>query len=261
MFEDAFQNFSLLLELPDTYQELAVQTLYYDFHCFPELPLELRLHIWRCIFPNPRDVRLCYEDKEPLLSAAVLLFPPITSRINTESRDETWLYYHMLWPHKDSPWYESRNQRLCIDPKRDFIYFCLQLCWPKYSLYWAVEQHPEFLTKVQHLRMYQGHVRPENEELDLGELGRRFLPSFTGLKSLTLHRWFQPHLPHWVPLNSPLRPIYDKYRQENEERARMALKKFFLKGYMVSSDGTMPVIIVQDGKQSEIWDEPPDWLG
>jgi hypothetical protein len=99
MSEDAFQSFSLLLELPDTCQELVVQTLYHDFHYLPELPHELRLHIWRCIFPNPRDVRLCYRD-ESLSSTAISIFPPITSRINKESREETWLHYHLLWPQK-----------------------------------------------------------------------------------------------------------------------------------------------------------------
>jgi hypothetical protein len=63
MSEDAFQNFSLLLELPDTCQELVVQTLYHDFHYFPELPLELRLHVWRCIFQIHATVDYATEMK------------------------------------------------------------------------------------------------------------------------------------------------------------------------------------------------------
>jgi hypothetical protein len=125
MFEDAFQNSSLLLELPNTCQELAVQTLYYDFHYFPELPLELRLHVWRCAFPDQRYIPPYCGLREPPLSPWRSIFPPITSRINRESRKETWLHYDMLLPS------EKPNVCLCIDAKRDNITIYLHHRWPE----------------------------------------------------------------------------------------------------------------------------------
>lgn len=239
MSEDALRNFSLLLELPDTCQELVVQTLSHDFHYFPELPLELRLHIWRYTFPNSHNIPLYCGYRKPPLSPDVSIFPPIISRINRESRAETWVHYTMLWPP------EKSNLRLCINPKRDYISIYLLHRWPENFQFGALEQHHEFLTKVQNIHLHQTRIKPDKEELDLEECGRRILQSFPGLRSLKLFRFFHPHRPQWAPFHSPLRVAYDKYRQENMERARQALKEFYNKECL-APNGTMPWIFVHD---------------
>jgi hypothetical protein len=239
MSEDAFPNNSLLLELPDTCQELAVQTLYHDFHHFSELPLELRLHIWRYAFPDPHEVPLSCGHGQPPLSPYKSIFPPITSRINRESRKETWLHYHLLLPP------EKPNLRLCINPKRDNISIYLLHRWPENFQFGALEQHREFLIKVQNIHLRQTRVNQEKEELDLGECGRRILQSFPGLKSLKLFRFFHPRRPQWAPFYSPGRVAYDKYRERNMEQAQQALTEFYEKECL-DPNGTMPWIFVHD---------------
>jgi hypothetical protein len=113
-------NLFLLQELPDPQQELVIQTLLDEFHYFSKLPKELRLMIWRDTFPRPRDIRLpdwsfCPEgslDFRPI-------FPPITSQLNRESRDETNLHYLLFWIPSDDTSGGPSRQRLCFAPKRD----------------------------------------------------------------------------------------------------------------------------------------------
>jgi hypothetical protein len=109
----------------------------------------------------------------------------------------------------------------------------------------ALEQHLEFLSKVQHIHLRQTRVKPGQEEHDLGECGRRILQSFPGLKPLKLFHFFYPHKPQRAPFHSPERMLYDTYRQENMERAQQALTEFYEKECM-APNGTMPWIFVHD---------------
>jgi hypothetical protein len=145
----------------------------------------------------------------------------------------------MLWPP------EKPNLRLCISPKRDNISIYLVRRWLENFQFEALEQHREFLTRWQNIRLHQTRVDPEKEELDLGECGRRILKSFPGLKSLKLSRFFCPHRPQWAPFDSPGHVAYDKYRREIMERARQALTEFYEKECL-APNGTMPWIFVHD---------------
>jgi hypothetical protein len=59
------------------------------------LPTELRLKIWRNIFPPPRRVQLGIVDpKKPIIPESPQ--PPITLFINQESRSETRKYYEII---------------------------------------------------------------------------------------------------------------------------------------------------------------------
>jgi hypothetical protein len=113
-------NLLLLQELPDPQQELAIQTLLDEFHYFPKLPKELRLTIWRDTFPRPRYIYLPDWKTYPGGSLDFKpIFPPITSQLNRESRDETNLHYLFFWiPSGDTSGGPSR-ERLCFAPKRD----------------------------------------------------------------------------------------------------------------------------------------------
>jgi hypothetical protein len=96
-------------ELPDKEQQLSPQ-LGKDldtFTLFPELPLEVRLRIWRDAFPGPRFVHLGplpidFEEPFPreynINYSRVKYFgsPPITLRINPESRAETLRFYSVI---------------------------------------------------------------------------------------------------------------------------------------------------------------------
>ncbi|KAH7310020.1 hypothetical protein BKA65DRAFT_485237 [Rhexocercosporidium sp. MPI-PUGE-AT-0058] len=84
-------------ELPDPNQDCSIQ-IYTQFLLFKKLPLELRLMIWKHCLPKGRRVWLRYPCSQPLKS---IRSPPITSRINRESREETFKKYRQLqhsWP-------------------------------------------------------------------------------------------------------------------------------------------------------------------
>jgi hypothetical protein len=113
-------NLFLLQELPDPQQEIAVQILLDEFHYFPKLPKELRLIIWRKMFPDPQDIVLPDWSFRPKGSLDFRpIFPPITSRLNQESRDETNLHYLLFWIPSDNTLGGPSQERLCFAPKRD----------------------------------------------------------------------------------------------------------------------------------------------
>lgn len=85
-----FSHMVLLHELPDPHAELHVQQHLNDFQVFPELPIEIRLKIWRATFPKGRTLNF---DKVPF---PCRLPPPITHRVNRESRRETFAHYQIF---------------------------------------------------------------------------------------------------------------------------------------------------------------------
>jgi hypothetical protein len=115
------------LELPDPELELYIQ-LGKDldtFTIFPELPLELRLEIWRGAFPNPRFVhfgpscvyRHCIDHHQLKMKDQRLPLP-VTLRTNSESRTETLKCYTVvLRDEKD-----KLLRPLCFDHLRDKLY-------------------------------------------------------------------------------------------------------------------------------------------
>lgn len=109
---DSVHTLALLQdELPDPEQELYFQRFpTATFHLFPKLPAELRIKIWRHTF-RTRCITI-FENgyrrgpfgsgpkPDPYRPTAYIRFPvpPITSRINGESRYETLKHYQYLDP-------------------------------------------------------------------------------------------------------------------------------------------------------------------
>jgi hypothetical protein len=90
-----------------------------------------RLKIWRNMFPRPR-----YVD----LGSKKSIFPPITSRINAESRHETFQHYKLAWENlgkNNAKSIATQRRRLCVHPEDD--YFSIS----SYHMFY-VHTHPRF---------------------------------------------------------------------------------------------------------------------
>jgi 2EXR family len=117
---------TFILELPDSNQDLYPQIYLDEFHPFSNLPPELRLKIWKCILPPPRHWYMGSKQS---------VFPPITSRINKESRLVTMRYYLLVTFFKPVP--EGtverenqiiyRRQRARRDFNKDIV--CIHECY------------------------------------------------------------------------------------------------------------------------------------
>jgi hypothetical protein len=92
--EDTINNLAvLLLELPDPDLELSFQAPS-TFTCFPQLPTELRLKIWRLTFPK---LTYFWEQRTLFYRWALRMpQPPASASINYESREETLKHYTLL---------------------------------------------------------------------------------------------------------------------------------------------------------------------
>jgi hypothetical protein len=95
---DIAERFSLLtFEMADPEQDLSVQQPGYGattFTCFPKLPIELRLMIWRAAFPRGRMVEIDFQEDHCVYSGPPL---PSTLMINQESRKETLRHYLLYY--------------------------------------------------------------------------------------------------------------------------------------------------------------------
>ena len=119
---DDFTLNLFLCELPDPETELFLElSKNLDiFTSFPELPLEIRLEIWRLTFPGPRTVCLdpcdCRDYRESHRSF------PISLQANHESRQETLQHYVIIpqpYPRSVRP---RCHRPRCFDPARDALY-------------------------------------------------------------------------------------------------------------------------------------------
>jgi 2EXR family len=83
-------------ELPDPHQDLFFQPLH-TFHEFRNLPVEIRLLIWRRTFPRTRYMRQIPGAKSTH-HICTLQYPPapVSSLVNNESRSETLKEYQIL---------------------------------------------------------------------------------------------------------------------------------------------------------------------
>jgi hypothetical protein len=129
----------LSLELPDPNQHLYPQgDLPPQFACFPKLPIELRLVIWRFTFPASRKVNInagqqnvfCSRDRFSKKMRLHTNQPlPMSLFICQESRIET-LKHYCVYLQKQIPYsasYKSKPpyQPKCFSPTRDelFLYY------------------------------------------------------------------------------------------------------------------------------------------
>jgi hypothetical protein len=193
-------NHYLLQELPDPQQELWIENLLDEFHYFPSLPKELRLMIWRDAFPDPREILLPDWQKYPGGELNFKpIFPPITSRINQESRNETNLHYLLFWilwdgiPRDDTSGRPSQ-ERLCFAPKRDkFVLDAVvldQMYQPNYFLARRLEAYEAIFARVKKLEMVDTFWNEYVKNLRLWDYNR--LRRFEDLEKLTVQL---PHKP------------------------------------------------------------------
>tara|TARA_R110002060_G_scaffold23182_1_gene31416 strand:- start:48 stop:449 length:402 start_codon:yes stop_codon:yes gene_type:complete len=110
------EAFNLLSHLPDFNEELFIQLgdPLDTFACFPDLPAELRINIWRLSFPRDREVSIGLElihhhagvSMHPLAKAAekqrnnAKAQLPATLFVNRESRSETLPNYMIVLPEE-----------------------------------------------------------------------------------------------------------------------------------------------------------------
>ncbi|KAK0101132.1 hypothetical protein ONS95_012887 [Cadophora gregata] len=86
------------LELADPDQDLSIQDVLasLSFPQFSDLPLELRLTIYRCMFPKARRLVFYLQKNPPVEMIYVAPRPPVTSKVNKEAREETLKAYHAV---------------------------------------------------------------------------------------------------------------------------------------------------------------------
>ena len=119
----------LTLELPDRYQELSVQQCHNSFIYFPKLPLEIRLAIWRLLFPKARKVLINVQYKSNKNQQDRGSPLPIGLRVNRESRFETLKHYTVF--HQDPLVFHPKAfvelvehpNPTCVNPFKDTIRF------------------------------------------------------------------------------------------------------------------------------------------
>ncbi|PMD26866.1 hypothetical protein NA56DRAFT_698107 [Hyaloscypha hepaticicola] len=110
-----------LFELPEPNEELSYQYPN-TFELFPKLPLEIRLNIWRHTFPRRTHVIFNGPYKPwPCLRVRYTPPPPVSSRVNFESRQETLCRYKVLQTSNWCNCYFRRAETLYFHPKRDIL--------------------------------------------------------------------------------------------------------------------------------------------
>ncbi|CZR68831.1 uncharacterized protein PAC_18731 [Phialocephala subalpina] len=146
--DDLFNFSAMVYELPDPNQELSIQLFkpLDVFHPFPELPIEIRLRIWRLTFPKHRNMNLdpCYglrtRDMAKWLRPRTIRELPVTLCINQESREEALRHYTILYQGDLPGAKKSLRHRLpylnvysrsrfricdrpfCIDPRKESLW-------------------------------------------------------------------------------------------------------------------------------------------
>jgi len=196
------------------------------FTRFPNLPIELRLMIWRHAFPPSRRIKIYYFEEMEMGSTVELgILPlPFTLHVNSESRRETLKHYCVVFrqdfPHnRTQPQYKELP--LCFDPAKDYLYLPIwsigmdsQFEWIQY----LDSKIPGGLEMIRFLEIRNASAQdfiPDLQppwDLQFGEL-KRFVLMFQGLEELritfldTMRRVSRHHRPTY-------RPIPYHYRRE-----------------------------------------------
>ncbi|KUJ06791.1 uncharacterized protein LY89DRAFT_743429 [Mollisia scopiformis] len=170
-----------------------------EFTCFPELPAELRLMIWRLTFPKERKVGLLMmtftsTKKRKSLHSKQLNEPlPVSLHINHESRIETLTHYQIFYRSDVGdiePLAEPYDRPLCVNTTLDTLVLPVDLallgCESEYykSEYTAWMTYLDNnldggLKSVRYLRI-AGHIGFRGEE------ALKAIECFQGLQVLTV---------------------------------------------------------------------------
>ncbi|PVH74843.1 hypothetical protein DL98DRAFT_575407 [Cadophora sp. DSE1049] len=125
----------LLAELPDLFQDLFLQRTLDSFNSFSQLPLEIRLSVWRFSFPRGRLINLdqyvaaSFEwdaDRDRTYGIETSCGLPPTLHVNQESRRETLKHYSLVFRiDRELNWItpKTRVRPLCYNPKLDTMFF------------------------------------------------------------------------------------------------------------------------------------------
>lgn len=173
-------------DLPDPHEELFYQPLS-SFTLFPKLPPEIRSMIWQATFPRNKHFWWFHPGKPE--QALAKIQPPISSRINCESRKETLQHYQVLrrrnFQGRPSKWYPF----VFFNKDRDVIRSAsIVLCQDIVFQFWQehfLGDHLNFIGSVATIEMTHGpwHQRVEQRFHDKDMEG---LKTFTGLKQLRI---------------------------------------------------------------------------
>jgi hypothetical protein len=178
------------LELPDSNQDLYPQVYLDEFHLFSNLPPELRLKIWKCMLPPPRHW---------YMGSTQSVFPPITSRINKESRRETMRHYLLVMFFKPASegtvetgnGIKYRRQRTCLDFRKDIVCiperYILKGSIPDDAQLKWMEEHKGFPKRVRILHIVHMRWEPKLEDRRREGL-KELLKFFPNLKEIRLGR-------------------------------------------------------------------------
>lgn len=185
-----------------------------QFHLFPQLPLEIRLIIWRETFPRQRQLILMNHihgtmlrsthpsGKEPSIRYQVVP-PPFALQINHESRQEVLAHYHPLSTSCAVNQPPRSQEAILFNPKRDSIYLswdecvknpppavqCSEIFSPNmfYQNQILEKLGSAGLEKVETLVLGQSNESYDSL-IDLSKPFPRYLQLFTGLRELRLAR-------------------------------------------------------------------------
>ncbi|SRR6266536_2701822 len=206
---ERFKYFLFRFELPDPERILFGQAPY-EFTLFPNLPVELRLRIWRFGFPGPRVVNISYAENVAALSyndannkRGICEFP-VTLYICSESRKETLKHYFVFHrrPYVHSDYFDLRP--LCIHPSRDhavlfFDHWSGEVFHTIYIYEWFNRMHaksPQFFKKLLSLEIRDTSLEPSQygkfednyDKPDDGSLYGGSLLWFEALREVTFTR-------------------------------------------------------------------------
>jgi len=224
MVHEIFNLKLLSLELPDPDQHLYSQgDPLLAFACFPKLPIELRLAVWRFAFPAPckvnihygqHDVREFIERGSKKIRCRTTQPLPIGLSVCKESRIET-LKHYCVYLQQGFSLTGANYKPLCFNPSWDdlFINYSQILRRPGDYQNPSLSQHisslkaysPEHFANIQHLRLenvlplsfysqcwYSGGTDSGTNATDFDSdfnLSNEFILYFSTLRKVTLIAW------------------------------------------------------------------------
>ena len=172
-----------------------------SFPRFPELPTEIRLQVWREVFPGDVDPtkhrRILFRFYgDTLVTRATTI--PIVFYINQESRSEALRHYQLLFDNIEGV------DPIYYNPKRDTIGLCTyHLIWLDQGLVWLQHNCPSLLGDIQTLEVVCSQFDYTNIKRHEAWL-RQFFPRLRFLNIVKNTYWFESSNTYFY---------YDKYYQ------------------------------------------------
>jgi hypothetical protein len=182
---------ALVFKLPDPDEELFFQNPH-TFWLFSKLPLEIRLNIWRQTFPRRTHMIFNGPYKPwPCLRVRHTPLPPVSSRVNFESRQETLRHYKVFKTSPGCICYSLRPETLYFHPERDILrsrdlYLKMGNNMERHWDFHFKNGLKEFATSVRFLEMISGSLHFDEEEGEIEICEEGILGKFNGLQELRI---------------------------------------------------------------------------